>query len=126
MIKLELITDRHMVSFDCMLPASPERTWFYLTDPEGLRTWLADGVLEPRLCGNLKLRFQSDEVLVRSNGGVLIRSVVKRYEPCRRLAYSLIDVSREADAAKTVHVVPSSTGSFQLAGDDTHTWLIPH
>jgi uncharacterized protein YndB with AHSA1/START domain len=124
MTNLGLIDDNHILSFTCILPASVERTWFYLTQPEGLRVWLADGSLESRLRGNVKLRFQSGEALVRSNSGTLIRGAIVRHEPYRTLAYSWIDASHEMDVSKDIHGHSSgSTICFELAGHGQNTWM---
>ncbi len=124
MTNLELITEGHTLSFDCTLPATAERTWSYLTQAEGLRTWLADGSLEPRLRGSVKLRFQTGEALVRSNSGVLIRGIVTRCEPYRSLGYSWMDGSPEADTSRSRQTLSiASVVHFELAGSGHHTSL---
>lgn len=95
MNELRLVSDSHTVSFDCTLPGDSEWVWRHLTEPAGLRAWLADAQIEPRLGGNVRLRFHSDEALVRPNCGLLVRGVICCYESTRRLAYSWQDASRE-------------------------------
>lgn len=124
MVKPGLITDDHAVSFDCTLPGSAEQVWFHLTDPVGLKRWLAEGHIEPRPRGALRLLFESDEALVRSDSGLLIRGVVSRYAPYRSLAYSWIDAPREANGARRLLTAPAaSMVTFELAPRDRHTWL---
>jgi uncharacterized protein YndB with AHSA1/START domain len=124
MTNLGLITEGHTLSFDCALPATTERTWSYLTQAEGLRAWLADGSLEPRLRGSVRLRFQTGEALVRPNSGVLIRGTVTRCEPYRSLGYSWMDGSREADASLSMKALPAASAvRFDLAGNGHHTTL---
>jgi uncharacterized protein YndB with AHSA1/START domain len=124
MTNLGLIDDNHLLSFTCTLPAGIERTWFYLTQPEGLRAWLADGSLESRLHGNVRLRFQSGEALVRSNCGTLIRGNIVRYEAFRTLAYSWIDASRETNVTSGIYAhSPDSSVCFELAGRGKSTWM---
>lgn len=124
MNELGLITDSHTVSFDCTLPGNSDWVWRHMTEPEGLRSWLADGEIEPRLGGGVRLRFQRDEALVRSNGGVVVRGVVSCYEPRRRLAYSWVDASHEADVfGKSGASAGASRVIFQLTGGQGRTLL---
>ena len=95
MINLGIIIDRQTVSLDCTLPGTAERAWFYLTRAEGLSAWLAEGEVEPRLEGNVRLRFPAGESPIRSESGGLIYGQVDRCEPYRLLSYSWMDVSRD-------------------------------
>lgn len=124
MNQLGLITDSHTVSFDCALPGNTDWVWWHMTESEGLRSWLADGEIEPRLGGSVRLRFQRDEALVRSSCGVIVRGVVSCYEPRRRLAYSWVDASREADVfGKSGASAGASRVIFQLTGGQGRTLL---
>lgn len=120
---LRLITDSHTVCFDCTLPGSGDWVWWHLTEPAGLRSWLADGQMEPRLGGNFRLRFQSDDALVSSNSGVVVRGVISCYEPCRRLALSWSDASREADLSGKDDTSWMSCVSLDVAGGMGRTSL---
>lgn len=95
MINLGLIIDIHTVSLDCELSGPADRAWYYLTQPAGLRAWLAEGSIEPRTGGRVKLRFGGADAPVRSSGGALVHGLVARYEPYRLLTYSWMDASRD-------------------------------
>ncbi|HEX7965198.1 MAG TPA: SRPBCC domain-containing protein [Gammaproteobacteria bacterium] len=95
MINLGLIIDIHTISLDCELSGPADRAWYYLTRPEGLRAWLAEGSIEPRTGGGVKLRFLKADAPVRSSCGALVHGLVARYEPYRLLAYSWMDASRD-------------------------------
>ncbi len=124
MIELGLITDDNTVSFDCILPGPPERVWLHLTRRELLRAWLADGEIEPRPGGSVKLRFESGEAPVRSGAGALIRGLVSHYEPCRKLAYSWIDTSRDRNTSRSLYFGSAVTVvCFDLGERDGHVTL---
>jgi len=46
------------VRLERLLPATPERVWTYLTDPEKRATWFAGGPIEPRVGGKAQLLFK--------------------------------------------------------------------
>lgn len=124
MNELGLITDSHTVSFDCALPGDSDWVWWHMTEQEGLRAWLAEGSIEPRVGGSVKLRFQKDEALVRTNCGVLVQGVVSCFEPRRRLAYSWVDASREGGVFRNVSTpMDTSCVSFNLTGGQGRTLL---
>lgn len=124
MIELGLITDDHTVSFDCILPGPIERTWSYLTRTASLRSWLAEGEIEPRAGGSVKLRFEVGEAPVRSGAGALIRGLVSHYEPCRKLAYSWIDTSRDHGTPRSLYFGSTVTVvCFDLAERHGHVSL---
>jgi len=119
-----LITDSHTVSFDCTLPGDADWVWWHMTEPEGLRAWLAEGSIEPRAGGTVKLRFQKDEALVRTNSGVTVRGVVSCFDPRRRLAFSWIDASREGSVFRNVDApVAASCVNLNLTGGQGRTLL---
>lgn len=120
---LRLITDSHTLSFHCALPGSAGWVWWHLTEPEGLRSWLADGQLDARLGGSVKLRFQSGEALVRSNCGVTVHGVISCYEPSRRLIYSWSDALREGAQPGRGAAGESSRVCFELAEGQGRTSL---
>lgn len=123
MVNPGLISDDHTLSFECTLPGSPEQVWFHLTQSTGLKTWLAEGSIEARPRGTVRLHFRSDEALVRSNCGVLVRGVISRYAPHRSLAYSWIDGSRSPGMSHRLSAPAASTVTFELAPREGHTWL---
>ncbi|QBX36875.1 SRPBCC family protein [Brevundimonas sp. S30B] len=47
--------------FERRLRHSPDRVWGALTTPQGLRCWLAEGVIEPREGGRMDLNFRQPE-----------------------------------------------------------------
>src|ERR1700749_41287 len=87
MINLGILIDRQPVPLDCSLAGSAEGAWFYLTQAEGLAAWLADGALETRIEGNVRLRFPAGESPMRSPSGGLVYGQVERCEPYRLLTY---------------------------------------
>jgi uncharacterized protein YndB with AHSA1/START domain len=95
MINLGISIDRQTVTLDCTLAGSVERAWFYLTQPEGLASWLTDGAIECRIEGNVRLRFPAGESPVRSASGGLVYGQVERCEPYRLISYTWMDVSRD-------------------------------
>ena len=48
------IADRSSLRFVRHLPGPIDRVWAYLTDPKFLATWLSDGVVEPRVGGEMR------------------------------------------------------------------------
>lgn len=124
MIRVGTITDRHTVSFECILPGKPDRVWRYLTESDHLSQWLAEGKVDCCAGGSVKLHFDVGEAPVRSNTGAIIRGFVNRYEPCRALSYSWIDTSR--DSTKTMNLYFGSVVtvvSFELEARDRNVWL---
>jgi uncharacterized protein YndB with AHSA1/START domain len=61
------IFEGHTVRFERIFAASVDRLWVYLTSPEGLRTWLADGAIGPDRV-NLSFANNGSEI----HGAVLI------------------------------------------------------
>ena len=121
MNNLGIIVDDQILSIDCTLAGEPERVWPYLTRQEGLSTWLADGAIEPRLEGSVRLRFPMGAALVRSENGGLIYGQVDRCEPYRLLSFSWMDTSRDVQkphfGASVTHV------TFALTQCDQQTVL---
>ncbi len=68
------------------LPATIARVWEYLTTPELLGTWIADGEIEPRVGGRVALTQLRDALPI--NTGNTIRGIVTRWEPPHALAFS--------------------------------------
>jgi uncharacterized protein YndB with AHSA1/START domain len=66
-----------MVQFERILPGPIERVWEYLTDTGKLPGWFGEGTIEPRLGGAVNLM------------GGHFRGVVTRWQPPRRLTYSI-------------------------------------
>ena len=55
------ILNEHAVRFERVLPASPDKVWEHLTNPELLKSWLAAGSIEPRIGGRVELKFDVEE-----------------------------------------------------------------
>jgi uncharacterized protein YndB with AHSA1/START domain len=62
--------------------------WAYLTEPEFLRTWLAESSIDLRVGGAVELRFDTDEVPERAKAGAIDQGIITRYEPPHVLAYT--------------------------------------
>jgi uncharacterized protein YndB with AHSA1/START domain len=52
------LVDPTTLRFERLLPGPIERVWAYLTEPEKRARWLAGGTLEPRVGGEVVLRFR--------------------------------------------------------------------
>jgi uncharacterized protein YndB with AHSA1/START domain len=81
------------VRIERLMPATPERVWQYIVDPELRSTWLAGGILDSHPGGVIDLEFDhsrisadpapnSDEKQQRHAGTIL------DFEPPRRLSYT--------------------------------------
>ncbi len=82
------LVDANTVRFERLLPGPIERVWAYLTEPQFLRTWLAESSMDLRIGGAVELRFDTDEVPDRAQGGAIDQGVITRYEPPHALAYT--------------------------------------
>lgn len=82
------LVDAHTVRFERLLPGPIERVWAYLTEPQFLRTWLAESSMALRVGGAVELRFDTDEVPARAQAGAIDQGIITRYEPPHRLAYT--------------------------------------
>ncbi len=82
------LLDANTVRFERLLPGPIERVWAYLTQPQFLRTWLAESSMDLRVGGAVALRFDTDEVPARAKGGAIDQGIITRYEPPHRLAYT--------------------------------------
>jgi uncharacterized protein YndB with AHSA1/START domain len=58
MTDLGTIIDGHTVRFERVFPLPPEGLWAYLTSPDGLSRWLADGHIGPE---RAELRFAQNQ-----------------------------------------------------------------
>ncbi len=82
------LLDANTVRFERLLPGPIERVWAYLTEPQFLRTWLAESNMELRVGGVVELRFDTDEVPDRAKAGAIDQGIITRYEPPHALAYT--------------------------------------
>jgi uncharacterized protein YndB with AHSA1/START domain len=82
------LLDAHTVRFERLLPGPIERVWAYLTEPQFLRTWLAESSMDLRVGGAVELRFDTEEVPERAKGGAIDQGIITRYEPPYALAYT--------------------------------------
>ena len=69
-------THAHMVRFERLLAASPEKVWAVLTDTRWLPGWYGAGGIEPQVGGKVELM------------GGHIKGVVTQWKPPQRLAYT--------------------------------------
>ncbi len=82
------IIDDSTVRFERVLPAPIERVWQYLTSSECLPEWLAEGNIDQRFGGKVKLKFDVEAVPERAGKGEVIEGSVTFIDPLRALAYS--------------------------------------
>lgn len=117
------LLDANTVRFERLLPGPIERVWAYLTEPQFLRTWLAESTMELRVGGAVALQFDTDEVPERAKGGAIDQGIITRYEPPHALAYTW---QKAPNGPVTSHV------TFELETVDhkvrlvlTHSRLLP-
>ncbi len=115
------IIDAKTIRVERLLPAPIERAWDYLTKPERLRGWLAEGEMDLRAGGQVELCFDAGEAPDRAKAGATIRGVVTRIEPPRALAYTWTDAPEDRPPAE--RPVPDSEVSFELEPRDQHVRL---
>ena len=117
------IIDDSTVRFERVLPAPIEKVWQYLTSSECLPEWLAEGSIDQRFGGKVKLEFDANEVPEREGKGCSIEGSVNFIEPLRALAFSWNKA--EGDFNSNVSIQVSSQGEqtslilthSQLPGD---------
>jgi uncharacterized protein YndB with AHSA1/START domain len=109
------IIDAHTIRFEKMLAGSSRQVWDYLTRPEHLTKWLADGSIELRAGGRVQLRFNVDEAPEREKAGAAVRGVVERCDAPHLLVYSWID---EANP------LPETAVAFELEQRGENTSLV--
>ena len=103
MSQLGTIVDPHTVRFERLLPGPIERVWDYLTKPDCLATWLAEGEIPSRVGAPVELRFDVDEGPERKTA--VIRGVVTQCEPPHVLAYTWADWSDPPDPCANSEVI---------------------
>jgi uncharacterized protein YndB with AHSA1/START domain len=93
------LVDSSTVRFERLLPGPIERVWDYLTKPEFLATWLAQGSLDARAGGRVELR---------TIGGV-VQGEITFYDPPRTLEYTWVSLPDPAPSG-----TPDSVVRFEL------------
>jgi uncharacterized protein YndB with AHSA1/START domain len=92
-------TDATTLHLDRLLPGPIERVWSFLVDGELRARWLAGGPIEPRVGGEVRLRFHNNSLTGRAGdrppakyanagGPFELRGTVTAYEPPHVLAYT--------------------------------------
>ncbi|MGH3386645.1 MAG: SRPBCC family protein [Nocardioidaceae bacterium] len=107
MIDLGTFLDSGTVQLNVVLPATAERVWQFLTTPEGLRTWLAEGSIDPQ---RAHLQF--------GDTGDVIDAPVLRWEPPFVLEFEWVGGSSQASGSYV---------RFELVSDgDVTTLTLTH
>ncbi len=88
-----LIADIGTIRFGRLFPVHIEWLWDYLTSPELLASWLAEGEIQLRVGGYVELSFDVTEGTDRAIAGLPIRGVVTRCRPPESLAFTLTDAN---------------------------------
>jgi uncharacterized protein YndB with AHSA1/START domain len=94
-----VVTEPGTVRIQRVLPGPIERVWAYLTESEKRGTWLASGDMEPRVGGQVELRFRNSELSAHGEsppekhrehacGGSQTDGRVTAWEPPQRLGYT--------------------------------------
>ncbi len=87
------IANTGIIRFERLFPGPPERVWDYLTCPELLATWLAEGEIQLRVGGYVELRFEVVEGARSDKSGAVISGVVTHCHPPDSLAYYWTDAA---------------------------------
>jgi len=114
------ILNEHAVRFERLLPASVEKVWGYLTDPEQVKQWLAAASIEPRIGGRIELKFDVDEMPERKEKGANIHGLIGWYEPQRGVSYSWIDESSGVESVVAFELTPKGNQTLLVV---THSRL---
>jgi uncharacterized protein YndB with AHSA1/START domain len=86
------IANTSTIRFERMCPGPAERVWDYLTRPDLLATWLADGELELRVGGYVELHFDAETVgLGHARSSPVISGVVTRCQAPDSLSFYWTD-----------------------------------
>jgi uncharacterized protein YndB with AHSA1/START domain len=101
--------DPHTVEFRRLIPGPIELAWDYLTKPELLKTWFADVTLEPRLGGEVIIRFAKDTC----GAGDGVRGKIREFRPPHVMAFSWIRPRAQADGS--IQYVDEGEVRFELA-----------
>lgn len=117
------LVNANTVRFERFLPGPIERVWAYLTQPQFLRTWLAESIMDLRVGGAVALHFDTDEVPERAKAGAIDQGIITRYEPPHVLAYTW---QKAPNGPITSHV----TFELEAVGNQvrlvlTHSRLVP-
>jgi uncharacterized protein YndB with AHSA1/START domain/cell division protein FtsB len=114
------ILNEHAVRFERLLPATPEKVWEYLTDPQQVKQWLAAASIEPRIGGRIELKFDVDEMPERKEKGANIHGLIGWYEPQRGVSYSWIDDSSGVESVVAFELTPKGNQTLLVV---THSRL---
>jgi uncharacterized protein YndB with AHSA1/START domain len=97
------ITEAGAIRFERLLPGPIERVWAYLTESDKRGKWLASGALEPRVGGQVELRFRHADLSPQKEpvpekyrqyeNGAAFTAEVTRCEPPRVLSHTWGDGS---------------------------------
>jgi uncharacterized protein YndB with AHSA1/START domain len=101
------ILDLHTVEFKRLLPGPIELAWDYLTKPELLKTWFADVTLEPRVGGDVTVRFSEDTCGGHTAG---VNGTVREFRPPRVVAFTWFQLRRQPDGS----IKPSDEGEVRF------------
>lgn len=86
-----LIAENGTIRFERLFPGPVEKVWDYLTKPELLVSWLAQGEVQLRVGGFVELAFDVTEESDRTMAGLAVSGVVIRCHPPESLAFTWTD-----------------------------------
>jgi uncharacterized protein YndB with AHSA1/START domain len=116
-----IVTAPGTVRMERLLPASVERVWSYLTDPQKRGTWLAGGPMDLHVGGNVELQFDHARLSAEPTPerfreymhGHIVRGRITACEPLKHLSFTWGDSDTTA-----------SEVSFELTARGAQTHLV--
>lgn len=126
-----------IIQFERLLPGPIERVWAYLTESDKKAKWLAAGDIEPRVGGEVELRFKHDNLSPKDDPipekykhlkeGTYFTGRVTKYDPPHLLSYTWGEETGD-ESEVTFELTPEGdevrlTLTHRRLGDDRDTLI---